>query len=153
MHKVFVYGSLKQGFHNYHLLQVAGVRHMGEMGETACAATARAEFAMMDLGSYPGVCRVEHGGIAIHGEVYMVTDEVLARLDRLEGHPNYYRREPVEVTGYGECLMYILNPDSGRIKAPLVASGDWGCEKFGQGIACDCGPCESMQATLERGFQ
>lgn len=148
MHKVFVYGSLKAGFHNHQRLQRPGVRLIG-----VCE-TAASDFQMMNLGSYPGVCRVEHGGIKIKGEVYAVTADVLASLDQLEGHPRYYRREPVEIVGgCGECWMYILNPASGRTKAPLVSSGNWGCDNFGLGISCDCGPCESMQATLERGFQ
>lgn len=87
MHLVFVFGSLKKGFGNHRLLQDS------EFIEPAV--TKDAAFKMVSYGGFPGMY---HGGdTAIHGEVYEVDDETFQRLDRLEGHPNFYQREQVQV--------------------------------------------------------
>lgn len=117
MHKVFVYGSLKEGFHN--------AKRLGDSEFVGRGVTVDSAFEMIDLDYYPGVVRTADEPVAIHGEVYSVTDDVLADLDYLEQHPGYYRREPVEITGHGPCWMYLLNTDRHEIDGPRVESGCW----------------------------
>jgi gamma-glutamylaminecyclotransferase len=86
-HLVFVYGTLKRGHGNNRLL--TGSEFVGE-AETDPAL-------YMANGGIPFVW-TEGGPLhRVKGEVFRVDDAVLARLDRLEGHPTNYRREEVEV--------------------------------------------------------
>lgn len=84
---VFVYGTLKRGGANHHVLA----------GETFVAeARTRPGYTLFDLGDYPGMvaCADDNEGVA--GEVWSVESATLARLDAFEGVPEkLYRREPV----------------------------------------------------------
>src|SRR5262249_46638083 len=82
--RVLVYGSLLRGEGNHHVLARA---------RFVRAATTSAAFELYDLGYFPGL--VAGGVTAVKGEVYDVDPETLERLDRLEGHPSFYRRRPI----------------------------------------------------------
>ncbi len=111
-HFVFVYGTLKKGERNHHLLQ-------GCKGTKALAPGMRVHCGP----GYPYAIRGE--GTAI-GELYEVDEQTLKRLDELEGHPEYYRRELTEVvledgkelTAWiylnERALRYPLKKDSNR---------------------------------------
>jgi gamma-glutamylaminecyclotransferase len=90
IHTFFVYGSLKEGFGNHGCL--AGAFKLGE------GVTREQNYMMRSLGGFPGVYEVGGSGEAIWGEVYEGDNEVQRRLDRLEGHPNFYRRHRREIT-------------------------------------------------------
>lgn len=110
---VFVYGSLLRGEYNHRLL--AGSKRI---------ATARtpARFRLVDLGAYPAL--LPGGAAAVRGEVYEVDGETLERLDQLEGHPTYYRREPVVLDNDQIAYVYVFVGNvSGRARE--VPSGDW----------------------------
>lgn len=79
---VFVYGSLKRGFHNHHLLTSSTL-----VGEAASVDN----FHMWGW-SFPYIAPAITG-LPVAGELYHVDLATLARLDRLEGHPHHYRRE------------------------------------------------------------
>ena len=83
-HVIFVYGTLKRGFHNHALL--ANSKFVGT-GRVPGFDLFRA-----------GIPFAVPGDGEIHGELFSVSDSVLARLDALEGHPTWYRRTPVTVT-------------------------------------------------------
>jgi len=112
--RVFVYGSLKRGLYNHRLL-TEGATFAGE--DRIEGAT------MFDLGAFPAV---HLGGAgAVHGEVYRVTPETLARLDRLEGCPTMYQRVRVRLAASGAASwVYVMTPEklAGR---PGVPSGRW----------------------------
>lgn len=106
MHKVFVYGSLKRGFHNNTLLYES--RFIGER------ITQDETWIMRSLGGFPGVVRKYHGALSasIHGDLYEVDDFTLSRLDRLESNGQFYSRELVRLRDEDELAwMYILNND------------------------------------------
>lgn len=88
---VFVYGTLKKGNHNHHL--IAKANYCGK------AHTTKSEYQMYHLGGFPGVTK---GDRVIYGEVYMVNEDVMKSLDRLEGHPSFYERILVPVGIYGD---------------------------------------------------
>jgi gamma-glutamylcyclotransferase (GGCT)/AIG2-like uncharacterized protein YtfP len=93
---LFVYGSLKQGFHNASYL--GGARFLG-------AHTTAALYSMYDFGTYPAVST--GGSTCIVGEVYEIDDQHLAATDQLEWYPDYYQRILIE-TGHGEAWMYVI---------------------------------------------
>ena len=127
---LFVYGSLMTGYGNNRLLQ--GSRSLGR------AFTRDAAFAMCHAG-VPFVRAVPPSvGVRIAGEVFAVTDAaVLAAVDRLEGHPDWYARTEVDVTldATGERIrggMYVNplvsdRPGEGLVidDAAPVPSGDF----------------------------
>lgn len=131
--KVFVYGSLMQGYGNHHRLESASF-----LGEAITPAT----FTMLHLGGFPGI--VKKGNDSIRGEVYEVDHATSVDLDRLEGHPNFFRRTPIFVRLYAGRVWFTANayvlPDywldevnvgEGILKVPVfgkpntIASGDW----------------------------
>ncbi len=83
--RVAVYGSLKQGFGNHRLLSDSLLLGVGDTPP---------DYSMLSFGSYPGVIE---GSDQIKVEVYAVDDKTLNRLDNLEGHPTFYRREPTAI--------------------------------------------------------
>lgn len=77
---------------------------------------------MYSLGGFPGVVR--GGTTAIEGEVYEVDGATMAALDRLEGHPRFYRRTVVRLEDGERVETYLL--DEVQVEGrPVVASGCW----------------------------
>ena len=109
--KVFVYGTLKNGFRNHHYL--SGSRFLGTGRTTE-------KYAMHTEGGIPFVVENEQVSY-IFGELYSVDGSVLQNLDRLEGHPTWYQRKEVEIClDSGACStmrawMYFVSNHNGRI--------------------------------------
>lgn len=97
---LFVYGTLKRGGSNFRLL--ADQEFVGE------AATAP-HYRVFDLGPHPGLVRDTINGLAIHGELFAVSECCLAELDDFEEVPGPFVREPIDVPGYGLVWAYYLN--------------------------------------------
>ena len=107
-YKVFVYGSLKNGYGNHSLLNGS---------EFINIATTVDKFIMIDLGAFPAVIDFgnDNDRNTISGELYLVNDTVLERLDQLEGHPDWYQRRVVNINNNGDnenAYMYIMQEDS-----------------------------------------
>lgn len=84
---IFVYGTLKRGGTNHHLL--AAQKFLGEARTTP-------GFQLYDLGSYPGMVTRPDDRDGVTGEVWSVDQAALKRLDALEGlAEGLYRRETV----------------------------------------------------------
>lgn len=121
---VGVYGSLRKGFGNSHCLFDS--EYVDKVKTTD-------KFLMYDVGFYPVVFKPAEEGVGsqLTLELYEVDGDTLAKLDLLEGVPDFYDRyEITNIKGYeGETIfMYITNPDLyERVAkvAPLVKSGDW----------------------------
>jgi gamma-glutamylcyclotransferase (GGCT)/AIG2-like uncharacterized protein YtfP len=114
-HSIFVYGSLLRGERAHGLL--------GDGHFLAAAGTLPA-YRLLDLCAYPGL--VDNGGVAVEGEVYAISAQRLAELDRYEGHPDAFRRGPVALAppwdgGVVEAWFY-RGPMSAGL--PFVG-GDW----------------------------
>lgn len=109
--KVFVYGTLRTGEANHHLLK--GCRFVGEW-------TSLPAYTLHDLGEYPGA--MAGGHTRLRGEVYEIGAQALDELDRLEECPVHYRRERI-ATAFGPAWIYLLNHAPATM-AP-IPGGDW----------------------------
>lgn len=111
--RVFVYGTLRAGEPNHYLL---------DHHELVARARTEAAFELVSLGAFPAM--IDGGETAVVGEVYDVDAVTLAALDRLEGHPRFYRRRPIRLADGDEVLAYLLSPEQVRGR-PRIPSGDW----------------------------
>jgi gamma-glutamylcyclotransferase (GGCT)/AIG2-like uncharacterized protein YtfP len=111
--RVFVYGTLLSGERNHHLLA-----HARLVGETRTEPL----FTLYDLGPFPGL--VPRGSQMVAGEVYEVDEPTLAALDRLEGHPDFYRRVTIALHDGRPVLAYLLTLEQVGAR-PIIASGAW----------------------------
>jgi len=125
--KVFVYGTLRRGFDNHHLIE--------KYVQSVTAATMRG--ILYDLGDYPAMLS---GDGVIVGEIVTFTDpqHAFRVMDLLEefdspGHPSneYERVIGVATTEEGEnvdCQVYIFRDE--RLEEmqrdyALIENGDW----------------------------
>lgn len=99
--KVFVYGTLKQGFGNSGLLNRAS--YLGN---------AYIKGNMYSLGVFPAVSL--DGNYRILGEVYRIDEEILSELDRLEGFPWFYHRSLVRTTD--DELVWVYHIETLKAK-------------------------------------
>ena len=100
---LFVYGTLMRGLGNHGLLEKE--RFLGR-------ARTLHPFLLLHAG-VPFVHPTLPSASPVQGEAYEVSPEALARIDALEGHPDWYMRTPIEV---------ILFADGGAPQRTLTAS-------------------------------
>jgi gamma-glutamylaminecyclotransferase len=109
---VFVYGTLKRGQPNHHLLA----------GSAFCGAAQLAGLALYDLGPFPMAIDCE--GATLHGELFAVNDRQLAVLDRFEGAPRLYQRHSHQLNDGRAVWVYVGRPRQVR-HVPRISSGVW----------------------------
>ena len=135
--KLFVYGSLRQGFPNHHLLKEGGAVLLGTF-------ESEEKLYMVGLrsGAYPYVIdEPVHPTCVptiIKGEVYEVSYDLMRRLDTFEGHPHHYTRVTLIVhqdNRFQPIIAYTYMVINEFLKAEISAafeerfinipSGDW----------------------------
>ena len=104
-HRVFVFGTLKEGFPNFTVNK--GVRVPG-----AFRTLDRFPLFLVGERHVPWMLDLRGEGERVVGEVYEVDDAALAAMDQLErvGEPDGYRRVPIRVEGDGapiEVFAYL----------------------------------------------
>jgi gamma-glutamylcyclotransferase (GGCT)/AIG2-like uncharacterized protein YtfP len=111
--RLFVYGTLLSGEGNH-----------GRLGPSRLLGVRRTEprYTLVNLGAFPAM--LNRGTTSVTGEVYEVDDAILAAVDRLEGHPGFYRRTGVRLLGGESVEGYVLAHPRAQ-SYPLIASGDW----------------------------
>lgn len=112
MHNVFVYGSLMSGFGLHDALSAS--RYLGKYKTSP-------EWQLYSLGPYPAAI---FGDNCIEGELYSVTDEVLQKLDYIEGHPTYYERVRTFINGERAWIYKFVDDDLHNYYKK-VEDGDW----------------------------
>lgn len=118
MIRLFVYGTLKRGCKNHHL--IAGESFVGE-------ARTSPGFRLYHLGDFPGMVADDGDTEGVTGEVWAVDELQLARLDAFEGvAEGLYRREPVPLmtpfeTGTVYSYLYARSVDGCRTLGPTWA--------------------------------
>lgn len=96
---VFVYGTLKEGHGNNCLLKDNNAVYMGDFKTLSGLS--------LYVAGLPYLVKRELGTGA-EGELYMVDDNTLSKLDNLEGHPSFYKRELIKLQDYYfEVWAYI----------------------------------------------
>ena len=113
-YRVFVYGTLLSNECNCHRAPRARRQKAWTVGT------------LHDTGwGFPAI--VLKGTTRIVGEVLTVDDDAFRSMDRLEGYPNFYRREQRQVclVGGGRVLawVYVMNrlPEGAKV----ITGGDW----------------------------
>ena len=107
--KVFVYGTLRKELGNHYLLQDSVYLGTGVTAQ---------QYLMLESSvghSIPYVVKpneaTKNHVSNIEGQLYEVDDLTLAHLDRLEGHPGWYKREYVDVVVDNDtikAMMYMM---------------------------------------------
>ncbi|MFV0576388.1 MAG: gamma-glutamylcyclotransferase [Vibrio sp.] len=111
--RVFVYGTLRRGESNHFLLENS--EFLGDyMTED--------RFNLFSLGPYPAAIE---GNSPLIGEVYLVDDATLAKLDIVEDYPIEYDRKLIP-TSFGDAWIYLYQDKSELTKQ--LSSGDW-CQR------------------------
>jgi len=89
MQQIFVYGTLKRGFCNESYLKNTTFIDR--------AITVDKYPMILKYQAFPYLINVKGKGHHIKGEVYDIEDEVLLSLDLLEGYPEHYDRDYIDV--------------------------------------------------------
>lgn len=98
----FCYGTLQRDKHNHHFM--AGAKFLGEYYTTK-------DFTLF-VNGLPFLSKIPGQGCL--GELYKINKNILQRLDRLEGHPSWYRREiipvyDIETGNMVEAWAYLMS--------------------------------------------
>ena len=115
--RVFVYGTLKRGFCNHALLDEAEFIGEATTVERFGFYLGADDYAP-EVEEIPYLCRqpkAANEAMAVHGEVWEISPATLWQLDRLEGHPDWYQRENIQVRMDSEAIVTVqayLRPGS-----------------------------------------
>ncbi|HUA93206.1 MAG TPA: gamma-glutamylcyclotransferase family protein [Terracidiphilus sp.] len=105
---IFVYGTLKRGCRNHHVLQSA--TFLGE---------ARTEplYLMVNCGSYPGLVHANgvREGQAICGELYRMDSALLAALDAFEDAPHEFVRASIALQNGSNAEGYFYSGEAAHL--------------------------------------
>jgi len=136
---LFTYGTLLPNEPRHHILTEGNARRLGP-------ATTGPGYALLDLGAFPALVHrprtrlmaEEGAGLGqVVGELYEIDQPLLDYLDYIEGHPRFYRREPVAIDADTAPLMagsqviidmaisYFGNEATESGPYPVIKSGDW----------------------------
>ena len=110
--KVFVYGTLRRDG-ACPITRTYGGEYLG-----VCLIPGRLR-SISD--AFPALVESKDG--LVTGEVYRISDSILARLDTYEGYPQFYQRKRVS-TYFGTAWVYYMEKDPERTAA-YISSGDW----------------------------
>jgi molybdenum cofactor cytidylyltransferase len=113
--KLFVYGTLMRG----------GLRHDALRGQQFLReAVTRPKYLLFDMGGHPGLVVADKAGRAVHGELYEVERRLIRPLDMIEGSPESYRLEPVEIEGEaGSVSAYLFQKSTAGLRQ--IEAGRW----------------------------
>ena len=119
---VFVYGTLRRGGRN-DINRLAPAPEYVGMGEV--------QGVLYHIDRYPGLTLGGEEAVTVVGEVYRITPQLEAVLDRIEriqdsADSEYFKRE-VDIAVDGrpmECLLYEVNPQRVRGRT-VIGHGDW----------------------------
>jgi gamma-glutamylcyclotransferase (GGCT)/AIG2-like uncharacterized protein YtfP len=114
---LFVYGTLmRDGSRNMAISDQAFIRE----------AVTKTGYQLLDLGSYPGLVRVDQDGRQVSGELWEIHKSRMSLLDRIEGAPVMYRMEAVEIEGETrEVYSYFFKVRVNSQNIPVLEGNRW----------------------------
>ncbi|NBK99012.1 MAG: gamma-glutamylcyclotransferase [Erysipelotrichia bacterium] len=127
---LFVYGTLKKGFENHHFLD--GAKFLG-------VATTKEKYPMVNIvKAYPYLINAKGKGKFVKGEAYVISEQILSRLDLLEGYPEHYDRANITLLVGDttlEAITYFVNQKIDLSKYELLE--EFVKDEFYYGIEID----------------
>jgi gamma-glutamylcyclotransferase (GGCT)/AIG2-like uncharacterized protein YtfP len=120
--RLFVYGTLMRGEPNHHVL--------GARARAVAGAVTAPRYRLVDLGEYPVL--LGDGADAVRGELYDLDETGLRRIDRFEGHPSLFRRQPVELDSGAFVDAYLAGPAIVIAGSIALPHGDWRLRASGE---------------------
>lgn len=118
--RIFVYGSLKRGYFNNSLL-----RHAKFVSEVKTSKG----FTLIDLGCFPAMIKIKTESYVL-GELWLVSKDILYRLDDLEGHPYFYRRQSIQLEDDTKAYAYVIETGFRSLKKYPVIGPVWENTRF-----------------------
>ena len=139
MPRLFVYGTLRTGEYNNSILgQTARFIETCKTAEPYLLVTQsqRPSFPFMFPAAYWPQCYAEKTKQVI-GDLFEIADSILEATDRLEGHPQWYVRTPINLvtsTGIQTIDAYLLSEKDAKDLYPELSAlrfldGDWKARK------------------------
>ncbi|NPE30568.1 gamma-glutamylcyclotransferase [Methanococcoides sp. SA1] len=119
MNFLFVYGTLKKGHKNHHLLDGSSFVSKN------CTEN---KFKMLDMGDFPAVVKGDSVS-SIFGESFNVDDSILFAIDGFEG--KWFCREEVILKDSSVAWMYFLSNDVSYEGCSSIVPGIWLKDKGG----------------------
>ncbi|GAB1611133.1 putative gamma-glutamylcyclotransferase CG2811 isoform X1 [Argonauta hians] len=116
LERVFVYGTLKRGQPNHIHLENAANGLAKFIGEAYTKHTY--PLVVASDSNIPFMLPFEGKGKLIQGELYDVDENMLERLDKMELHPNVYKRQQIPITFSDQTYQswtYILQRPKARL--------------------------------------
>lgn len=104
---IFVYGTLKKGYHNHHLIA---------RQKFVCEAKTKPVYRLYHNGGFPCMVEADNNGVSVKGEIYEVDEICLKRLDKLEGTPYLYSRETLQIDYPEKVEVYIFRRPVSALK-------------------------------------
>ena len=122
--KVFVYGTLKSGESNNPIMQGCGADFI-----TKVRTLEPRKLVVQGL-PYLNPPEIE-GGVHVEGEIWEVPESMIWRLDQLEGHPRWYRREEDwfcddNGTKWIAWVYYVTSERTGEAQVSFAGSSAYG---------------------------
>lgn len=111
---LFVYGTLKRGERNHHIMQHA-INH-------GCYHTA-SNYLLVELGSYPGMIEKSYEGQSIQGELFEIPCSLLDELNKIEEAPNLFYLEPITLANGSKAIAYLYKQSTKGAK--ILSKGIW----------------------------
>jgi len=119
---LFVYGSLKKHFYNGDYL--IGSSFIGE-SETIN----KYNMVKTSTEPFPFLRENKKEGLnTIRGELYLISLDILKKIDKLEGYPTLYNRKIIEVLANGtfyKSITYFLKDESVLINKKIETISEW----------------------------
>lgn len=109
-HLIFVYGTFREGECHHHVLE--NCQALGEFHTLP-------EFALYEINHQPVV---SSGANSISGEIYLVDDDTLKKLDTLKNVPTEFYRSQID-TNFGVAWIYLYKQN--LTTGELITSGNW----------------------------
>lgn len=112
---VFVYGSLRGGNRLGSVMSLAD-NFLGEF-------KTKPKYTMYSLNVFPAITK--SGNTRIVGEVYEINQSLESRLDMIEGVPNFYYKDSIEIEGLNKPVYaYFMKAE--KVKGLQIKDdGDW----------------------------